>query len=270
MTNVLEPQAPSSPEQFRILPPEIPRDTAIKALLATDYDYAKDNGLIDMFYVNPDTGQDGLMHVFLGNVTETAEGAKIIEGFHHEPAPRLVSRQPITEIGSYVDRTHLIDANHDKRVIYKEHPYLPYTGKVFVRGARKLKAFDTLAKASIDNTPIKLDDIDVKNGMFPKEYDPLTVMKLIKQAVSERDKTEDKVSPRNPDVITNTSHTPLIVGNVKYPIRLVLDKATEKVITAFPDHLKPSALQRLKLSDAVIRASLNDHIITTGNQSVRE
>src|ERR1700742_3410986 len=66
------------------------RDLMLKELLPYDFDYAKKSGLIDMFYYNPETGEDGLTHTLGGNLIVGTEGAKLVEGFHHAPSAEIM------------------------------------------------------------------------------------------------------------------------------------------------------------------------------------
>ena len=44
------------------------RDAALHELLGVDYEFAHSSGLINQFYFDPKTGQDGLMHVLGGRI----------------------------------------------------------------------------------------------------------------------------------------------------------------------------------------------------------
>lgn len=69
--------------------------------------------------------------------------------------------------------------------------------------------------------------------MFPKEYDPLMVMQAIRIARDTRDSERDKVND-GAKVIVTEGRVPLIDGETPMRVRLILDRDTEKVITAAP------------------------------------
>lgn len=65
-------------------------ETLVSLLGRVDYEYAKDSGLVDMFYFNPETGRDGLLHVLSGDMQKGPNGAVVVEGFHHEPSAEVM------------------------------------------------------------------------------------------------------------------------------------------------------------------------------------
>src|SRR6056297_2487267 len=83
------------------------RDETLHQLFGTDYDFLRDNGDLDLFYFNPDTDEDGLLHTLIGD----SEG-----GFHSESAVQILglnhpSRREVTR----VTREHLKNRNSKER-----------------------------------------------------------------------------------------------------------------------------------------------------------
>ncbi len=216
------------------------RDAALNELLGVDYEYAHTSGLINNFYYNPDTGEDGLMHVLGGEYFVSKTGSRIPRGFHHEPSAEVAWVQdaqgnklekPVT----YVDRDHLKGKNNLKRQEFRELPYAPYHARVVIDGLKKM----TPAKSRVTG---EMGLFETNNGMFPKQYDALTVMKAIVTARNTRDKDNDKHDTSN-KIIMTVGHAPMLDSEAKthsdehkslMEIRLILDAATEKVMSAYP------------------------------------
>jgi hypothetical protein len=204
------------------------RDTILQDLLGTDYEHAKETGLIDAFYYNEDTGEDALLHVLSGDIVMGENGANIPQGFHHEPSAR--------DKRTFVDREHLQGANNAHRRLYREFPYEPYPAQVIIDGFAKR----SLQLKDDGQTEI----VPAKSGMFPKEYDALAVMKTIVEARDSRDKEKDVIDLDDKVKLAQASAV-LLDGETTMKLRLVLDGATEKVITAFPLNSKRSGLMNL-------------------------
>lgn len=203
-------QRPQSPTVVyeKIDPAE--REAYLRDKLGTDYDFAQEQGLLDMFYVNPETGKDGLMHVLTGVTKINDHGGRIPEGFHHESS----SISPAT----HVDSEHLEDANLKKRKSYRQNRYEPYSAKVVIDGFEKLS----------------------RSVMFPKEYDVLTTLRAIEEAYQTRDTTKDIQNERG-NIVAEGQAT-LLDGISKMDIKLILDPETKKIITAFPFKLKKNIM----------------------------
>lgn len=102
--------------------------------------------------------------------------------------------------------------------------------------------------------------VETNNGMFPKEYDALTVMKAIVAARDTRDRETDKHDEKSGIIIT-TGYAPMLDSEAKstgdehkslMEIKLILDAASEKVVSAYPIIRKRS----LKLSREEVKQHL--------------
>lgn len=207
------------------------RDVALRALLGTDYEFAHDSGLINLFYYNPDSGEDGLMHILGGEYYLSSDGTRTMRGFHHEPSADAAwiydaegnrTEQPTT----YVDRTHLIGRNSRYREGFRERPYSPYHARVVIDGEMK-----KTVKHDQETGEERL--VDTNNGMFPKEYDALAVMQAIRQAYETRDMKAGRMDERN-KVIVSEGLAPMLDGEHTMKIRLVLDADSGKIVSAYP------------------------------------
>ena len=211
------------------------RDIALQNMLGTDYEYARDQGLIDMFYYNPETGEDALLHTLSGDIIQSENGSKEVAGFHHGPS----SAHPDT----YVDTKPLEGKNAKALRNYRRFPYEPYNAFVVINGYPK--------RVLRENDEGKTEFVNAHSTMFPDEYDALTIMQAIRTARDTRDKTIDK--PGRKERIVTHGEAPLIDGQNTLPLRLILDKDSEQVITAFPIALRTGVM---KLSQTAIKQYL--------------
>jgi len=225
------------------------RDAALRQLLGTDYDYAHQSGLINMFYYDPESGQDGLMHVLGGEYFIKPDGTRIPRGFHHEPSAKVAwvydaNGKRIEQPNTYVDRNHVKEGNKQTRRTFAEAPYAPYKARVVIDGVRKM---------TVDRDPKTGEQIVVEtnNGMFPKEYDALAVMQAVRAAAVTRDQTQDELDETGSVIIAN-GEAPLLDGKTNMNIHLILDAATGKVVSAYP-LVKPRAM---KLSRDEVKQNL--------------
>lgn len=209
------------------------RDAALQNLLGTDYEFAHTSGLINMFYYDPTTGSDGLMHVLGGEYIVGKDGARIPMGFHHEPSgeiawdynPAKGLENPETH-RTYVDRSHLEGANKAVRREFVEAPFAPYHAHVRIDGLKK----QTVGRGAHEGENTL---VEVNNGMFPKEYDALAVMQTIRNALNNRDTTDDKIDLEDGLIITK-GIAPMLDGVTPMNLRLVLDAESGKVKSAYP------------------------------------
>ncbi len=250
--------APESAPVFNV-PPELAfqpsqREGTLRNLLGTDYDYANQIGLIDMFQYDPATGEDGLMHTLTGLVVTGEDEARVAMGFHHEPSARLLWEtgwqypdQTVPLAPTRVDRSHLEDANARTRAEFKELPFEPYKARVTIDNVRKL---GTGLPDADGVRPV----VESKTLMYPKEYDPMAVLQTIRIAYGGRDaSTEQPLQDHyGRPVIVSEGTAPMLDGVTPMRIRFVLDPQTNKIITAIP-LTKPGAL---KLSPDAIKQHL--------------
>jgi len=231
------------------------RDLALQTLLGTDYEYARMIGLIDMFYYDPVTGEDGLMHTLVGNVTVGDQGASIPEGFHHEPSVEILMGTDSGQAGqetaqllpTRVDREHLIGANSRAKAEFKELPFEPYKAKVIINNQKKL---------SIEKNPETGTEqvVETKNLMYPKEYDPMAVLQAIRIASEnlESPDLELTLDQHGNHAEVCVGSVPMLDGETRMRIRLVRDPRTHKIRTAIP-LTRPGAM---KLSPSDINTHL--------------
>ena len=211
------------------LPPALPveadqdvfsahRELLMRELLGVDYDYAVDSGLLNQFQVDPSRNVDGVQHILTGQVTRQ-NGTTIAEGFHHEPS----ARDPRT----YVERSHLDKMRPGQALDYAEYPYEPYMTKTIIEGSPK-----GVAKEQPDGT---IEITYSKSAMFPRQYDPLTVLRTVVQARDKRTVDADKLVMRDDkQVLVNDTEVALLDGQTMMPLRLLMDPETKQIITAFP------------------------------------
>lgn len=203
-----------------------------------NYESAKNLGLIDMFFYDPDTGEDGLVHTLSGDMVTTGEGAEIPVGFHHERSGAFGPRsRPST-----VDRESLKGLNSYELSDYKENPYEPYAARVNVVGYAKLSR-DRKDPQKVQRT---------HNSMFPLEYDNLTVLRAIGVAWENRDRTLDHVE--NNGLVRGYGFAPMIDGKNLMKITLLMKPGTEKIVSAYPSKVYPRG--KMKLDPTSIRKIL--------------
>jgi hypothetical protein len=243
-SNVMIPPDETSEEVFSAISPQ--REAILRNLLdgpsgnrLGNYDSALRLGLIDLFYYDPQTGQDGLVHTLSGEIISGDDGAQIPEGFHHEPSGSFGPHN----IPSTVNRAHLDELNARKRANYQEHPFEPYQAKVHVAGSRKLTR-------QVDTDTNQEEIKDARNFMFPKEYDSLVVLQAVRIALENRDRGRDRIADNGK--IIGEGFAPMIDDKSLMQIRLILDPQSEKVIAAYPMvkfrgimNLSEIALQRI-------------------------
>ena len=231
--------------------PELPdRQKILERLLPVDLEYAEKSGLVDMFYYDPKTGEDGLMHTLGGNLTIGESGAAIAEGFHHAPSaefmwPREFDASGAERPTTYIDTAHLEGVNSKKREPYKHYPLEPFKAQVTING---------LAKLSRHTAPKTGEKkfVRAKNSMFPDEYDALAVMQAVRQAKDDPGRTERMSrDDRGRDVIVVDGKSMLMDGKTKMIVRMTLDPITHKVMTAMPIVGQHPGLMKLTPEQAV-------------------
>ena len=196
---------------------ETSREEFLHRLLGVDYDYALESGLIDVFYYNPETNEDGLAHVLVGDEALSANGSREVSGYHHESSAARAD--------TYVDYQEMENKSAKRKREFRTAPFNPYSAFVVVRGFEKQVLHP-------DNSRGKGGLVRASSTMFPREYDALSVMQTIRLARDRRDRNNDEVT--DDGLIIANSFMYLLDGQVTVPIRLVLHSETDKVITAFP------------------------------------
>lgn len=191
-------------------------EVVLRDLLGPDYDFAQQSGLTDIFYLNPVTGQDGILHTLAGDIMTGEDGSFAPGGFHHEPS----SRDKYT----FVDRDHLEGRSKKSAREFKELPYHPYAANVVLEGFRK-------TKRTVNGETGESKVFPAKNGMYPKEYDALAVMQTIAQAVNNRDTQHDYLSG---SMLITEGNATMLDGESQMRLKICLDAETGKVVSAYP------------------------------------
>lgn len=208
------------------------REKVVKDLLGVDYDYAKETGLVDMFYYDPVTGEDGLAHTLGGNLHTNTDGMTEATGFHHEPSGESMWPTTINpetkevQFSTRALRQHLESLNNKGKEPYREYPLEPYRSQVAIGGYTKyaqLKKGDQVVMAP------------ARNSMFPKEYDVLPVLQSIRTAMNDPERTvQSTVNEEGIPVTVVQGNAKLMDGKTAMPVRMVLDAETGKIRTAIP------------------------------------
>lgn len=223
-TQALETPQPLLPEQSEVI---AEREAALMSLLDPsdggqpmtnhpNYEYAKDAGLIDMFYFDPVTGEDGLRHVLEGDMYISDNGARKVTGFHHEPS----SNHPDT----YIDYDHLAEKQGKELRDYRRSLFGPYNAPVVVKGYPK----NVVSK----NEDGSIRTVSSKSAMFPNEYDQLAIMQAAKIALENRDPQNDEISDTG--TIIADGFAPMLDGERQMKLRFFLDADTHKIRSVFP------------------------------------
>jgi hypothetical protein len=264
--NTLLPASLTEPTPDTHLPPSVietmphDREQQIRALLDPaieiqgntygygNYEFAKDTGLIDMFYFNPTTGEDGVLHTLSGIEIKGRNGERVLQGFHHEPSAQAI--WPVSDqeglSPTRVDRRHLEQLNSKKRYKHREFPYEPYKAKVYIDNAKKLTE-----EKNPETGEVTI--VETNNGMFPKEYDALAVLQSIRQAYNNRVSENSTQNHDGSAVRVIEGYAPMLDGKSLMKLRIVLDPESDKIRSAMPVDIKPGAM---KLSEVAIAEHL--------------
>lgn len=218
------------PPQETSMPVDAEREAKLHRLLGADFDFAHDNGLIDIFAYDPATGEDGLLHTLAGGEKALPQGGSVAEGFHHAPSAELIT--PEGEMPqTYVTGPVMANVKARRKSDFDQKPFAPYRSHVVVEGRPKVHANPN------GESSLRL----MNNSMYPQEYDPLAVLMTIKHAYDQRDPSQDVVTERNGQTrIISESAAPSIDGynpdgTPKSPtqIRIVMNE-NQKIISAIP------------------------------------
>ncbi|HSX29909.1 MAG TPA: hypothetical protein VLE73_05125 [Candidatus Saccharimonadales bacterium] len=232
----------SAPQAYRLVSDETPQ--VAQLFNAADYGQILQKGWLDQFYRDPQSGEDALRHILVGEVKHGEHGT-YSTGFHHEPSGRMLWDKKDAE-GKVVASPTYVDRNHEGagEGKYAEYPYEPYVGKVAVGGVRKF-----IVQRNADGTPSGLTP--AKTDMFPKEFDPYMVVKATVEARDKRNREKDKliVNANGVKVIRTEGTFPLVDGT-PMRIRLILDADTGKIKTAMPVITNKPGLMKLSQEEA--------------------
>ncbi len=189
-----------------------------------NYEHAVEDGLLDAFYYDPETGDDAIVHILQGDIRQR-NGAQEIAGFHHEASSRSDDTHAETDLGA---------VRSNKRAEFIRRPFEPYSvNQVAIRGFAKVVL-------SRDKVTGKVTQENSKSSMFPEEYDALSVLKTIHSAREEAlgwaaDNPDEEVFKDGRDnTLVGIGYATMLDGKTMLPIRLILDKKTQKIKTAIP------------------------------------
>lgn len=218
-----------------------PTADGLPANASPNYEYARDSGLIDLFYYDPVSGDDGLLHTLQGEVVTFDNGAVTAAGYHHESSSR--------KLGTFVDRESVEELPSNKRRNFRDDPYGPYNAVVYVEGYRK---------ALVQRHPKTGQVLRVHSGstMFPREYDALAVMQAARLGLEGANLEHGKEKAER--FIVVDGEAPSLHPDKPIPLRYFLHKPAyqmgEVVICSVFPHYRKS--QRLNLSRAAINTYL--------------
>ncbi len=212
----------SSPAEARAAAAVAARMAVLSDLMPLDVDdAAKEGGILDSFVFDPETGEDGALHILTGNTKTTRRGAVITGGFHHAPSAWAAWPNVADEHGNVAPSTRTTKE-------YGWRPFEPYNAEVMLNGSEK----KVLVR---DNVTGQARVVESSSSMFPKEYDAYMVLKGVHEAAKGRNRQHDRVEySGGRAVISNTGKMRLVDGSKRMNVQLVLDKATGKIITAYP------------------------------------
>lgn len=220
------------------------REERLKKLFGLEYGYVESSGLADLFYYNPETGEDGLVHTLAGDADPSEGGVAIPGGFHHEESGKIWGTITDPETGeerdtTRVEREHLEAGNSEYRKRFRERRAEPFLAHVAIADQPKM-ALTKDKKGDTHFGPAKV-------AMYPKEYDSLAVMQTVRTAYENFDPAEARegINDRGNPVLIVQGKAILIDGVTTMPIRMVLDKETKKIMTAHPIISGKAALMNL-------------------------
>lgn len=229
------------------------RERTLRELFPYDYDNLVKDGTLGLFYYDPESGYDALMHALGGNIVTSPQGGSIAVGFHHEPSadiiwPTVLLSDGTPQPATRVDRSHLKGAKADIRRQYKERPFEPFVARVVIGGLRKSAVQKNKTTGDVEIAP-------AKSGMFPSEYDAMCVVQAIRLAYEGIDMKNDVETTTHDGTpaIVNEGLAPLLDGKSQMRIRFVLDLTTRQIHAMFPIagngimNLTPDDVDRLLL-----------------------
>ncbi|HEY8999507.1 MAG TPA: hypothetical protein VIM53_04300 [Candidatus Saccharimonadales bacterium] len=201
------------------------REAALRQLMPLDYDDAVANGIVDAYYFDPATGQDGLIHMLAGNSKTNRNGVIINGGFHHGPSGELAWPHVMDGKGAPIPSTRTT-YEHRRR------SFEPYDADVVIGGILKTVQRVNPSTGRRDSQPVT-----VQSSMFPKEYDSFMVAKGVAEAARSRNKANDVVSPDlsyGREVVETLGKMRLVDGSRRMEVKLILDRRSGKILTAYP------------------------------------
>lgn len=202
---------------------ELPRsrEEVLRQLLGTDYEFALESGLLDIFETAEESDRgDALLHILVGDtLAEDESGGRIPQGFHHEPSARVIGRNTRAE-------HELVDALNEKgRKTHEIREFEPWKARgITVDGVRKFRVDKHTETGEVELKPSN-------NSMYPNEYDALTVIQSINAAYKSATPTGREPLDGKVEMI---GYAPMVDGAARMPIRLIVNQETGKVITAIP------------------------------------
>ncbi len=176
---------------------------------------------LDMFMVDPETGYDALLHIFCGETT-IINDYRTVSGFHLASTAPDASTRTI-----FLDRNKLTPTSASR---LERHDFEPYKAPVEIQG---------VAKRNANGLKIRNNVRIATNPMFGRAYDAYSIIRTLTDAVRNRDRSEDveseKASVRKGnEAIYFVYDMPILGSEETAPVKIVLDKRTEQIITAAP------------------------------------
>ena len=217
-----------------------------------NYEYASKSGLLDEFYYDPETGSDGVIHILSGEAASDENGTVIPIGFHHEPSAKF---GPLDPTQTFVDNSR-ISNTAKARKSFSQQPFEPYKAHVRIGGFKKMGRV-------IDPETGSATLSEIANGMFPKEYDGLAVLKAVSIARNNLSVSTQAIITQQGDKIVE-GYAPMIDGKSLMRIRMLIDKSTGTIKTAYPI-VKSGGI--MKLSEILVNQCLSSPTDITVNNS---
>ncbi len=254
----------ATPESLHRLDQEV-RQHVLEQMLGSDFDYAREHGLIDLFAYDPVKEQDGILHVLAGAVETDTDGNKIRSGLHSEAGASRVwnPREASDEAGhrTYVDTGYVdrlkdeLEKTTGKRRDSIKSTIRQFTPEPFEPHAARVVIDDEYKGKFVRNENGEYERKIVDSVMFPREYDVLMVLKSIAEAYNTRDPQSDTPNDAGYEV-NDTGLALMLDGKHSMRVRLVLDPETKKIVTAHPLDRKP--VMKLSPEDVQLHLDLTD------------
>lgn len=198
------------------------REVVLQTLLGVDYAEAKDRGLFELFYHNPESGHDGLVHILGGELKYSKNGIPLPGGFHHEPSVPYLWPGP-DDNGHFP--TYTVEPP-DYPI--ERWPMAPYRAEVVIGGTYKRTPRRIRGQGAVL--------VPAENTFFPQEYSPYAVLRAIEVAYRNRHLQSEElcVFASRPPMVESFGEVPLVDGQTMMGIKFVLDFETDTIISAIP------------------------------------
>lgn len=205
-------------------------------LIPSDFLFAERTGLMNQFYIDPVTGEDGLLHMLSGSEATGPDGSIVYGGYHLESASQDSN---LTRVNT--NHPEVNSRKHRNRFV--RFPFEPYQAHTIIGGYEK-------STLHLDLNTGEYSVVPSKSQMFPEQYDALAVIRSVIQARDNRNRFNDKIVPgtMNPNtysIVNDEATTIMLDGKTPMKIRLILDASTQKIISAYPLANRVSEMMKL-------------------------